>query len=44
VPGKFFQQFRSGCGISRDFIYQVLNLGMFPLDEAQEADVLLFVQ
>jgi hypothetical protein len=33
-----------GCGISRDFLDQVLNVGIFPLDEAQDANVLLFVK
>jgi len=42
--GKFLQQLRSSAGSSGDSLDQVLDIGMFLLDEAQNADVLLLVQ
>src|ERR1035441_2021333 len=44
VPGKFLQEFCSGCGIGGNLLDQALDIILLPLDESQQADVLLVAQ
>src|ERR1035441_3218173 len=44
VPGKFFQELCSSCGVGGNLLDEGFDIFLFPLDEAQQADILLVVQ
>jgi hypothetical protein len=42
--GKFLEEFCSGCGIAGNLFDQAFDIMLFPLDEMQQADILLVAQ
>jgi hypothetical protein len=42
--GKFLEESCSGCGIAGNLFYQAFDIILFPLDEMQQADILLVAQ
>jgi hypothetical protein len=42
--GKFLEEFCSGCGIAGNLFDQAFDIILFPLDETQQADILLVAQ